>query len=175
MKSTSSIIFILFITGLVVLFFFGLFKPASAKISELREFIGAGHRKGLEEEMLTSVLSDMTEEVRSLKEDVGRLKKTVLNKAEKDSFMKDVRALFDQAGFISGAILPAGDRAGDPFDATSLSIKGKSSFESVYCFLQKVEELDYAVKVEKLNLVTDMRRSDIMDVEIVFLAPLNSL
>jgi len=175
MKSTSSIIFILIVTGIATAFFLIFFEPAAKEIKKLQSNIGLGRHKDVENQMVSQVLTDMTGEVDSLKNEVENLKNSFLNENKKDLFMKDLRSLFHNAGFHSGSVLPSGKKTRPPHVFTLIDLKGKNRFENIYKFLLDVEDLVYAVKIEKLIVTSDIRFKDLLNVEITLSAPLNNL
>lgn len=153
MKFSNSLFFISLLAGIVIIFFMTLYKPVNRDIHSLQKDIVEGQRRNCQERLISQVLDDKSLHVADLRREVEALKKGLLPSEQPGLFMNDLRESVIEFGFHGDTINPrrALERRG-PFQAAVLELELVGGFKEIYLFIQKLEELRYAVMIDNLVL-----------------------
>lgn len=175
MKFTNSLFFIVLLSGTVIFFFMTLYKPVNREILNLRKDIVEGQKRNCQESLISQVLEDKSLRVADLQREVEELKKGLLPSKQHGRFMNDLREFVIEFGFKGDNITPRGREKRGPFEVEMLELKLVGGFQEVYRFIQKLEDLRYAVLIDKIVLQGRPEEGDWISVQMTLSAPMDNL
>ena len=143
------------------------YRPATAKLADLRMQIES-RREVLDQNTLrTRALPDLKKSVRTAQEAVEKYDKRLPRQQEVDRFVKDIDSMVHTAGLQRYAMTPAvvpirnGSFAEQP---VKLSFVG--DFLEVFSFLRQTEQMQRLTRVKELSLKSDERSGKPGQVEV---------
>lgn len=173
MKLTGSVIFSLVIVGAAALFFGFVYWPSSQELADLKKEIVSGQSRGEEGERIVEVLAEKKQCLRSLQEETEQLKKGLLSPEGYSVLMNDLREFMNEFDFENKSISLKGEEHREQYDVVLVDLQMKGGFESFYRFVLALEELSYAVVVEKLDLRGSENGEDELLARVTLGAPLD--
>jgi hypothetical protein len=175
MKLSSNLLFIIIQTGLMVVFFLLFFKPAAQEIEVLQGEIFRGQLRSPEEKRITWELNEKTDTVRNLAGEVERLRTCFLPPDEYSTLMEDVRQLISEFGLKKGSGIHFKEKQQrENFNVALFELTLEGGFKETYSFLVGLEDLLYAVQIEKLDMRSGGEDQHIFS-KLALSAPLDTL
>ncbi|MHC4943434.1 MAG: hypothetical protein ACYTG7_10490 [Planctomycetota bacterium] len=172
MKFSNSILFIILIVGVGILFFFAFYLPTTEAIKDLKQEISTGQIRNDVAERVSLELLEKKRSLLDLRTEVKQLKESLLSPHEYSMLMTDLRALFRNFDFMDKSISLLGEERREKFEVAVVELRLRSGFEDLYRFLVALEDLSYAVQVEKLDLRTEEQAKGDLIARMTLSAPL---
>lgn len=174
MKFSNTALFLLVIVGVVSLYFFLLFKPSMREIRRLQTRIYDGQIQSGHDEYLTGVLQEKQTKVESLRKEVTDLRSMLLQPDENDPLVNELTQLSSSFDFRNESISSTREDIRNCFNVAMVDVKLEGDFEDIYRFIQGLEDLRYAVQIERFDL-RSMRGESLLLANITLSAARDSL
>jgi Tfp pilus assembly protein PilO len=152
MKFSNTALFLLIVSGVVSLYLFLLFKPSLRDIKALQTRIRDGQIQAIQDEALSEELQEKQARVETLRDEVTGLKKMLLQPDENDPLVNELTQLTSSFDFREEYISSTREDTRNSFNVALVDVRFEGEFDDIYRFIQGLEDLRYAVQIERFDL-----------------------
>jgi Tfp pilus assembly protein PilO len=156
-------------TSIIVLvagfYLFG-YRPATARMSDLRLQIAGKSRELESNQVRTKIRPEVEQMVKDSRRKLARFDKQLPNHVEWGQFLNDITLLRDQAGLRDCHIVPTGAKPNDLFVEFPINVKFQGDFLSVFSFLRQMEQMQRLTRVRDLTVTARHPGSGVVDVSL---------
>lgn len=150
---------------LAAFYLFG-YRPATARLADLRSQIEAKSRELKSNQVRTKVRPEVEQMVNDSRRKLARFDKQLPRHDEWGQFLNDITLLRDQAGLRDCHIIPTGARPNDLFVEFPINVKFQGDFLSVFSFLRQMEQMQRLTRVRDLTVKARQPGSGVVDVSL---------